>query len=89
MKPNKYTILKLICAAVAVLAGGAYLLYGSDALAVVLPVMFLCFTAIGIFAVREIRAAGGRGVLVLFTALACTLVAFFAFIGMCAYFAQR
>ena len=89
MNVNRYTVIKLLFAACAVLAGGAYMYLGQSALPVVLPVMCVCFTAIAVLAVREVRSKGGKGVIVIFTALAAGLVAFFSFVGMIAWFAGR
>ena len=83
---NRYRIMTLAAACVAVLAGLAYRAWGSASLSVVLPVMSLAFWAIAVISYREAHAAKLRGFIALLPALAAMLVAVFATVGMIVYF---
>ena len=83
---NRYRIMTLAAACVAVLAGLAYRAWGESSLSVVLPVMSLAFWAIAVIFYREARAAKLRGFIALLPALAAMLVAVFATVGMIVYF---
>lgn len=83
---NRYRIMTVAAACVAVLAGLAYRTWGEFSLVVVLPVMSLAFWAIAVISYREARAAKLRGVIALLPALAAMLVALFATVGMSVYF---
>ena len=83
---NRYRIMTVAAACVAVLAGLAYRTWGEFSLVVVLPVMSLAFWAIAVISYREARAAKLRGVIALLPALAAMLVAVFATVGMIVYF---
>ena len=83
---NRYRIMTLAAACVAVLAGLAYRRWGTASLAVVLPVMSLSFWAIAVILYRESRAAKLRGFIALLPALAAMLVAVFATVGTVVYF---
>ena len=83
---NRYRIMTLAAACVAVLAGLAYRAWGAASLSVVLPVMSLAFWAIAVISYREARAAKLRGVIALLPSLAAMLVAVFATVGMIVYF---
>ena len=83
---NRYRIMTLAAACVAVLAGVAYRMWGKASLAVVLPVMSLAFWAIALILYRESRAAKLRGVIALLPSLMAILVAVFATVGMVVYF---
>ena len=83
---NRYRIMTVAAACVAVLAGLAYRTWGGSSLAVVLPVMSLAFWAIAVISYREARAAKIRGFIALLPALAAMLVALFATVGMIVYF---
>lgn len=83
---NRYRIMTLAAACVAVLAGVAYRMWGKASLSVVLPVMSLAFWAIALILYRESRAAKLRGVIALLPSLMAILVAVFATVGMVVYF---
>ena len=83
---NRYRIMTLVAACVAVLAGGAYRMWGAASLSVVLPVMSLAFWAIAVILHRESRAAKLRGFIALLPSLAAILVALFATVGTIVYF---
>ena len=83
---NRYRIMTLAAACVAVLAGVAYRMWGKASLSVVLPVMSLAFWAIALILYRESRAAKLRGVIALLPSLMAILVALFATVGMVVYF---
>ena len=83
---NRYRIMTLAAAGIAVLAGLAYRMWGAASLAVVLPVMSLAFWAIAVILYRESRAAKLRGVIALLPSLMAILVAVFATVGMVVYF---
>ena len=83
---NRYRIMTVAAACVAVLAGLAYRTWGEASLSFVLPVMSLAFWAIAVISYREARAAKLRGVIALLPALAAMLVALFATVGMSVYF---
>ncbi len=83
---NRYRIMTLAAACVAVLAGAAYRMWGKASLSVVLPVMSLAFWAIALILYRESRAAKLRGFIALLPSLAAILVALFATVGMVVYF---
>ena len=83
---NRYRIMTLAAACVAVLAGLAYRAWGVASLSVVLPVMSLAFWAIAVISCWEARAAKLRGFIALLPALAAMLVAAFATVGMIVYF---
>lgn len=83
---NRYRIMTVAAACVAVLAGLAYRTWGESSLVVVLPVMSLAFWAIAVISYREARAAKIRGFIALLPALAAMLVALFATVGMSVYF---
>ena len=83
---NRYRVMTLAAACVAVLAGLAYRAWGAASLSVVLPVMSLAFWAIAVISYREARAAKLRGFIALLPALAAILVALFATIGTVVYF---
>ena len=83
---NRYRIMTVAAACVAVLAGLAYRTWGEASLSFVLPVMSLAFWAIAVISYRESRAAKLRGVIALLPALAAMLVALFATVGMIVYF---
>ena len=83
---NRYRIMTLAAACVAVLAGLAYRAWGAASLSVVLPVMSLAFWAIAVISYREASAAKLRGFIALLPALAAMLVAAFATVGMIVYF---
>ena len=83
---NRYRIMTLAAACVAVLAGVAYRMWGEASLSVVLPVMSLAFWAIALILYRESRAAKLRGVIALLPSLMAILVALFATVGMVVYF---
>ena len=85
---NRYRIMTLAAACVAVLAGGAYRMWGKASLSVVLPVMSLAFWAIAVILYREARAAKLRGVIALLPSLAAILVALFATVGTVVYFLE-
>ena len=78
---NRYRIMTLAAACVAVLAGISYRVWGEASLAVVLPVMSLAFWAIVVLSYREAHAAKLRGFIALLPALAAMLVAVFATVG--------
>ena len=78
---NRYRIMTLAAACVAVLAGISYRVWGEASLAVVLPVMSLAFWAIVVHSYREAHAAKLRGFIALLPALAAMLVAVFATVG--------
>ena len=83
---NRYRIMTVAAACVAVLAGLAYRTWGEASLSFVLPVMSLAFWAIAVISYREARAAKLRGFIALLPALAAILVALFATIGTVVYF---
>ena len=83
---NRYRIMTLAAACVAVLAGVAYRMWGKASLSVVLPVMSLAFWAIALILYRESRAAKLRGVIALLPSLMAILVAVFATVGTIVYF---
>jgi uncharacterized membrane protein YoaK (UPF0700 family) len=83
---NRYRIMTLAAACVAVLAGVAYRMWGKASLSVVLPTMSLAFWAIALILYRESRAAKLRGVIALLPSLMAILVAVFATVGMVVYF---
>ena len=83
---NRYRVMTLAAACVAVLAGLAYRAWGESSLSVVLPVMSLAFWAIAVISYREARAAKLRGFIALLPALAAMLVAVFSTVGMIVYF---
>ena len=83
---NRYRIMTVAAACVAVLAGLAYRTWGEASLSFVLPVMSLAFSAIAVISYREARAAKIRGFIALLPALAAMLVALFATVGMIVYF---
>ena len=83
---NRYRIMTVAAACVAVLAGLAYRTWGEASLSFVLTVMSLAFWAIAVISYREARAAKLRGVIALLPALAAMLVALFATVGMSVYF---
>ena len=83
---NRYRIMTLAAACVAVLAGVAYRMWCKASLSVVLPVMSLAFWAIALILYRESRAAKLRGVIALLPSLMAILVAVFATVGMVVYF---
>ena len=83
---NRYRIMTVAAACVAVLAGLAYRTWGEASLSFVLPVMSLAFWAIAVISYREARAAKIRGFIALLPALAAMLVALFATVGMSVYF---
>ena len=83
---NRYRIMTLAAACVAVLAGLAYRTWGAASLSVVLPVMSLAFWAIVVLSYREAHAAKLRGFIALLPALAAMLVAVFATVGTVVYF---
>lgn len=83
---NRYRIMTVAAACVAVLAGLAYRTWGEASLSFVLPVMSLAFWAIAVISYREARAAKIRGFIALLPALAAMLVALFATVGMIVYF---
>ena len=85
---NRYRIMILAAACVAVLAGLAYRAWGAASLSVVLPVMSLAFWAIAVISYREAHAAKLRGFIALLPALAAMLVAVFATVGMIVYFME-
>lgn len=83
---NRYRIMTLAAACVAVLAGLAYRMWGAVSLSAVLPVMCASFFAIALILYREARAAKLRGFIALLPALAAMLVAVFAAVGTVVYF---
>ena len=85
---NRYRIMTLAAACVAVLAGVAYRMWGEASLSVVLPTMSLAFWAIALILYRESRAAKLRGVIALLPSLMAILVAVFATVGMVVYFVR-
>ena len=85
---NRYRIMTLAAACVAVLAGVAYRMWGAASLAIVLPVMSLAFWAIAVILYREARTAKLRGFIALLPSLAAILVALFATVGTVVYFLE-
>ena len=83
---NRYRIMTLAAAGIAVLAGIAYRTWGAASLPIVLPAMCVAFFAIAVISYREARAAKIRGFIALLPALAAILVALFATIGTVVYF---
>lgn len=83
---NRYRIMTLAAAGIAVLAGIAYRTWGAASLPIVLPVMCVAFFAIAVISYREARAAKLRGFIALLPALAAMLVAVFATVGTIVYF---
>ena len=83
---NRYRIMTLAAAGIAVLAGLAYRTWGAASLPIVLPVMCVAFFAIAVISYREARAAKLRGFIALLPAWAAMLVAVFATVGTIVYF---
>ena len=83
---DRYRIGTLLLAAAAVGVGAVYLYFGTASLAVVLPVMSLCFTALCVLTWRGGKAAGAKGVTLVLPVLASALVAGVALFATAAYF---
>ncbi len=83
---TKFRIVSLCVCLVMIGAGAFYLSAGAPSLRFVLPVLTVCLWVLSASQMLDIRAAGGRGIIILLPAIAMALAAIMTTLATFSYF---